>query len=121
MAYGDHIKLPRVKADRYDALWHNSGTLDNILPFYVEHLKTPALLNLASPEEWNEATIIFTRRPSGNKFMVSFLSNRGHFQFSSSDRRSLHLFQKEEEGMRRRKRREKKENRRAVQLWLNRG
>lgn len=50
--------------------------------------------------------------------MVSFLSNRGHFQFSSSDRRSLHLFQKEEEGMRRRrKRREKKENRRTVQLW----
>lgn len=86
IAYDYYIKLPRVKTDRHDALRHTSETLDHILPFYVEHLKTPALLNLARPEEWSEATIIFTRRPSGNKFMVSFLSNRGHFQFRASGR-----------------------------------
>lgn len=76
---------------------------------------TAALLNLEGPEESNQVTTVLTSRPLGNKFIVSFLSNRGHFQFRCHRNRTLlYLFQKKKEEMTRRKRSNEKKTNVAV-------
>lgn len=59
---------------------------------------TTAVLNSAGRGESKEVTITLTRRPSGNKCIVSFLYDRGHFQFRAAQEQDFFVSLPEGEG-----------------------